>query len=522
MNKLLMVMVLGASAVAASAQSLHPRRTLGSRLSRSVQPVSQSADAAGDLKAHKGTSEGRTWTDPRTGICWHFVKCYDGRAMIGHFAYERLAIDKSFAGDLVIPEELDGCAVKFVYGSGAFKGCDKLTSIRFPKTMTRLDGLAHLKSLTNVTIEAGNEHFRSDGRFITSLDGKTLRTVCAGGVKSIAIPEGITKVDGDSFQGASWLEEVRIPSTVREVDPMGFHSCTELIRHYDPTGRGFMVIDGWLIPFGLVKGCELVVPDGVRHIARVDMFANAWPNVSAVKLPEGLLTIGRGVFAGSGIETVEFPASLQWCAGFHDKSPDRMRRWRPNTAHQLRNVIFRSGKNVFGIPDTVTNIVYSVGVTEIDAYSPAGDCAAVTSVRLPEGLMSIGVNAFARLPELTDVVIPSSVTNIGYRAFSDCPKLKSVGVVRGGKTETMSIDEFRKQWKLDDPSRKPMPTRIGGLRIAGSLSFPSRFVDRREKDPLRERRTELEAIQVELKCLRKSRAAEDVSDDVKDQKTKED
>ena len=172
MKKLLMVVLLGASAVVASAQSLYPRRTLGNRLSRPRQPVSQSTDVVGDRKTHKGTSEGRTWTDPRTGICWHFVKAYDGSAMIGHFAYEQLAIDRSFAGDLVIPEELDGCAVKFVYGSGAFKGCDKLTSIRLPKTVTRLDSLAHLKSLTNVTIEAGNEHFRSDGRIITSLDGK--------------------------------------------------------------------------------------------------------------------------------------------------------------------------------------------------------------------------------------------------------------------------------------------------------------------------------------------------------------
>ena len=53
MKKLLMVMVLVASAVAASAQSLQPQRRLGSRLARSAQTVSQNADAAKDREARK-------------------------------------------------------------------------------------------------------------------------------------------------------------------------------------------------------------------------------------------------------------------------------------------------------------------------------------------------------------------------------------------------------------------------------------------------------------------------------------
>ena len=44
MQRLLMVVLLGASAVVASAQSLQPRRLLGSRLARPRQPVSQTAD----------------------------------------------------------------------------------------------------------------------------------------------------------------------------------------------------------------------------------------------------------------------------------------------------------------------------------------------------------------------------------------------------------------------------------------------------------------------------------------------
>lgn len=61
MSKLLMVMVLGASAVAASAQGLQrPRRTLGSRLARPTQTVPQSADAAKDREARKARAAQRS------------------------------------------------------------------------------------------------------------------------------------------------------------------------------------------------------------------------------------------------------------------------------------------------------------------------------------------------------------------------------------------------------------------------------------------------------------------------------
>ena len=60
MNKLLMVMVLCASAVAASAQSLQPRRTLGSRLARPAQTASQTADAAKDREARKARAAQRS------------------------------------------------------------------------------------------------------------------------------------------------------------------------------------------------------------------------------------------------------------------------------------------------------------------------------------------------------------------------------------------------------------------------------------------------------------------------------
>ena len=45
------------------------------------------------------------------------------------------------------------------------------------------------------------------------------------------------------------------------------------------------------------------------------------------------------------------------------------------------------------------------------------------------------------------MTIPSTVTNIDGRAFAECPNLKTVHVMRDGKGETMSFDDFFKPWR---------------------------------------------------------------------------
>ena len=52
----------------------------------------------------------------------------------------------------------------------------------------------------------------------------------------------------------------------------------------------------------------------------------------------------------------------------------------------------------------------------------------ITSVSLPEGLISIGDHAFSGCKNLTSLVIPEGVTSIGDSAVCDCVKLTSVSI----------------------------------------------------------------------------------------------
>ena len=65
-------------------------------------------------------------------------------------------------------------------------------------------------------------------------------------------------------------------------------------------------------------------------------------------------------------------------------------------------------------------------------------CTSLTSITIPDGVTSIGENAFNACSSLTSITIPSNVTNIGYGAFNYCSRLTSITIPDG----VTSIEEF--------------------------------------------------------------------------------
>jgi len=156
---------------------------------------------------------------------------------------------------------------------------------------------------------------------------------------------------------------------------------------YTTNEAGEATITGYKGPGG-----EVAVPaeiDGapVRHIGD-GVFANpgplpegvpaeaAAPQLAAVKLPDGLTTIGGMAF-------------------LH--------------AEQLTDLV---------IPDSVTAIGQSAFVS----------CVNVTNLTLGNGLQSIGEAAFTGLAKLANVSLPAGATNIASGAFASCSALTNIAV----------------------------------------------------------------------------------------------
>jgi hypothetical protein len=76
---------------------------------------------------------------------------------------------------------------------------------------------------------------------------------------------------------------------------------------------------------------------------------------------------------------------------------------------------------------TIPGMINGLPVTAIDreAFFYHGS---VTSVEIPDGVISIGSNAFGDCANLTSVTIPNSVTNVGDGAFCSCTNLTNITV----------------------------------------------------------------------------------------------
>ena len=79
------------------------------------------------------------------------------------------------------------------------------------------------------------------------------------------------------------------------------------------------------------------------------------------------------------------------------------------------------------IPNEVTYMNKSYKVTSIE-FATFHECTALTSVSIPNSVISIGDVAFSGCSNLTSITIPNSVITIGDGAFSGCSNLTSITI----------------------------------------------------------------------------------------------
>ncbi len=86
-------------------------------------------------------------------------------------------------------------------------------------------------------------------------------------------------------------------------------------------------------------------------------------------------------------------------------------------------------------------------------------CKALEGITIPDGVTSIGKDAFSNCDGITSISIPGSVINIGYGAFSSCGGLTNVTVSEGVK----NIDEYAFYYcsQLEDITLPDSITHIG-------------------------------------------------------------
>ena len=136
--------------------------------------------------------------------------------------------------------------------------------------------------------------------------------------------------------------------------------------------------------------------------------------LTSITIPKGVTSIGGAAFRYcSGLTKVDYLGTLvDWCAiNFSDSDS--------NPTHQAE-VLYIQGEKLISL--TIPEGVTSIGS---DAFS---GCSRLESINLPSTLTSIGYYAFADCSGLTNITIPSSVTSIGNFAFYNCSGLTNVSL----------------------------------------------------------------------------------------------
>jgi uncharacterized repeat protein (TIGR02543 family) len=232
------------------------------------------------------------------------------------------------------------------------------------------------------------------------------------------------------------------------------------------------------------SGGDLIIPselDGYPVTAIGDWSICGKSNITSVSIPDSITAIGGGAFGWStGITSISIPDSVVSIGDLAFAGGDfaEILVGEDNPAFSSENGILYDKMKTellqcpanyvgnFSIPDSVTNIrkgavAWCKNVTEftVEAGNTAFACndgvlfnismteliqspySASETYIIPEGVTSIGEDAFSNHKNLAAVYIPASVTDIGICAFSDCSNLSAAYFY--GNAPSMGNDVFK-------------------------------------------------------------------------------
>ena len=212
-----------------------------------------------------------------------------------------------------------------------------------------------------------------------------------GELKKVVIKDGVTNVGDYALFFLPAATQVTLPGSVTRIGRYGIAMCSKL------TGMS--------------------IPKGVTEIGD---FGLAGDGLTAVTLPDGLQSLGRGAFdTCASLTNTTLPAAITAVPGkcFADCTKLLNVKY-AGTVTAIGDLAFESCKALTAAPIPET-------VTTIDKAAFTG-CTALTDVTIPAGVTAIPEDCFHGCTALADMKLPGTVTSVGHNAFTGCTALKDV------------------------------------------------------------------------------------------------
>jgi len=326
-------------------------------------------------------------------------------------------VPSDYQGAYKVPDEVTWISID------AFRSCDKITSVFIPKSVTRIDtqNFGFCDSLTSIVVDTDNPVFdsRDNCNAIIVTATNTLIHGCSGTI----IPDGIEVIAEGAFVGCYHLQSLRIPASVKYLEPEFFEVCPNLSS---------IVVDENNPVYDSRNGCNTIIE------TETDTLLYCATLVESFVIPIGVRYIGDGAFKGCRVlKFVYIPHSVT------SIGEDAFLNCNSLEGEIDLTGIGLIGNEAFDDCSHLTKVTIGWGLRKISRGAFCS-CINLKELSITGDVREIGSWAFGRCDSLESITLPASIEKIEPTAFKECNRISKVFIPKGTSEHFGSFDALKK------------------------------------------------------------------------------
>ena len=368
----------------------------------------------------------------------------------------------------------------------AFYGCEKITGLKLPSSVTEISKYAFYgcTSLRDVEFNEGLVYISPN-----AFEG--------AGIKTAVFPSTLKAIGTSAFSGCENLLMVKIPSNVKTFAQLSFFNCTKLslvynlsaadeddilnsylyaharLIHtaeeeggivYDENGFGFLNTDSknYLVDY-IGEKTDVILPktyNGTAYEMGTGVFRDS--NITSVDTNGAVSSLGNYAFANTKVESAILTGVTEISEGAFNNCAHLTNLTLDSSLSSIKQGAFANCKSLTEISLNQTR------VTSIED-SVFNGCSALERVTLQPATTKLGSLAFYNCKSLTSIENLSRIATIGDATFYGCSNLTSISL---GTVSSVGEQSFMYCTGLQSISFNRI-TQIGSSAFSGCTSLKS-------------------------------------------------